>query len=69
VSAPRQLALALALLLAASLHAQIAPSSILLPTGVAYDTTGNLCFADANRHQVFESTIGGQLLVFAGTGT
>ena len=67
MSAPRQLALAL--LLSASLHAQVTPSSILLPSGIAYDTTGNLYFADANRHQVFEATIGGQLLVFAGTGT
>ena len=56
------------LLLAASLaaHAQTAP---LLPSGVAYDTSGNLYFADTNRQQVFEATLAGALVVVAGTGT
>ncbi|WP_182276784.1 Ig-like domain repeat protein [Granulicella sp. 5B5] len=65
----RQLAIAITLLIAARLYAQVTPSSILLPTGMAYDTAGNLYFTDANRHQVFESTLGGQLLLIAGTGT
>jgi sugar lactone lactonase YvrE len=41
----------------------------LLPSGVAYDAAGNLYFADTNRQQVFESTLGGALVVVAGTGT
>jgi sugar lactone lactonase YvrE len=49
--------------------AQITASSILSPTGLAYDASGNLYFADADRHQIFESTLAGQLLVIAGTGT
>jgi sugar lactone lactonase YvrE len=40
----------------------------LLPAGVAYDAAGNLYFADTNRHQVFESTLAGQLIVVAGSG-
>ncbi len=40
----------------------------LLPSGVAYDAAGNLYFADTNRHQVFESTLAGALLVVAGSG-
>jgi sugar lactone lactonase YvrE len=40
----------------------------LLPTGVAYDAAGNLYFADTNRHQVYESTLAGALLVVAGSG-
>lgn len=70
--APRQLAalaVAFTLLFAQRLAAQVTPGAILLPTGIAYDTTGNLYFADANRHQVFESTVAGQLLLIAGTGT
>ncbi len=39
------------------------------PTGIAYDYSGNLYFADASRHQVFEATLGGQLLLVAGNGT
>ncbi len=54
-----------ALLLAAPLQAQ----TPLLPTGLAYDATGNLYFADANRHQVFEATLAGTLVTIAGTGT
>ena len=45
------------------------PSSLLLPTALAYDTAGNLYIADANRHQVFEATLAGALIVVAGTGT
>ena len=54
---------------AAPALAQVSPASILLPSGIAYDAAGNLYFADANRHQVFESTLGGALLVIAGNGT
>ncbi len=39
-----------------------------LPAGVAYDTAGNLYFADVNRHQVFEASLGGALVVVAGSG-
>jgi sugar lactone lactonase YvrE len=53
----------------ASLPAQIAASSIQLPVALAYDAAGNLYFADANRHQIFEATLGGQLLLVAGSGT
>jgi streptogramin lyase len=63
--AARLLATALLLTLAAGLHAQ----SPLLPTGLTYDTTGNLYFADANRHQIFEATLAGTLITIAGTGT
>ncbi len=61
--------LALLLLCAAiSLRAQTIAGSIQLPVALAYDSTGNLYFADANHHQVFEATLGGQLLVVAGSG-
>jgi sugar lactone lactonase YvrE len=40
----------------------------LLPAGVAYDAAGNLYFADTNRHQVYESTLAGALVVVAGNG-
>jgi DNA-binding beta-propeller fold protein YncE len=40
----------------------------LLPTGIAYDSAGNLYFADTNRHQVFESSLSGKLTVVAGSG-
>ena len=40
----------------------------LLPTSVAYDAAGNLYFADTNRHEVYESTVGGVLTVVAGDG-
>ena len=49
------------------LAAQAAPS-LLLPYGIAYDSTGNLYIADAARHQVFEATLGGAWLVVAGSG-
>ncbi len=62
---PHHLALAL-IFLAAHANAQLSP---LLPTGIASDATGNLYFADANRHQVFEATLGGQLVLIAGNGT
>ncbi len=52
-----------------ALRAQTAPSSLLLPSAIAYDAAGNLYIADANRNQVFEATLGGTLLVFAGSGT
>lgn len=40
----------------------------LLPTSVAYDSVGNLYFADTNRQQVFESSLAGALTVVAGNG-
>ena len=40
----------------------------LLPNGIAYDATGNLYFADTNRHQVYESSLAGVLTVVAGSG-
>jgi sugar lactone lactonase YvrE len=61
--------LASLLLIAASALATRAQTSPLLPSGVAYDAAGNLYFADTNRHQVFESTLAGQLIIVAGTGT
>ena len=40
----------------------------LLPTSVAYDGAGNLYFADTNRHEVYEASLGGVLMVVAGDG-
>jgi sugar lactone lactonase YvrE len=62
--------LSLVLLANAHLAAQTAAQTTapLLPAGVAYDASGNLYFADTNRHQVFESTLAGQLLTVAGSG-
>jgi sugar lactone lactonase YvrE len=64
------LALAIPFLANTYLAAQTASQTVapLLPTGVAYDAAGNLYFVDTNRHQVFESTLGGQLLTVAGSG-
>ena len=39
------------------------------PTGVAYDTTGDLFIADTARNQVFEISAGGAITVVAGNGT
>ena len=39
------------------------------PSGVAYDTTGDLFIADTARNQVFEITVGGAIAVVAGNGT
>jgi sugar lactone lactonase YvrE len=39
------------------------------PTGVAYDTAGDLFIADTSRNQVFEITVGGVVTVIAGNGT
>jgi sugar lactone lactonase YvrE len=50
-------------------QAQSAPALPLLPNGVAYDTAGNLYFADTNRHQVYESSLAGVLSVVAGSGS
>jgi sugar lactone lactonase YvrE len=61
--------LATLLLTAAATLGARAQTSPLLPSGVAYAAAGNLYFADTNRHQVFESTLAGQLIVVAGTGT
>ncbi len=40
----------------------------LLPSSVAYDAAGNLYFADANRHEVYESSLAGVLTVVVGDG-
>ncbi|SEF74497.1 NHL repeat-containing protein [Bryocella elongata] len=41
----------------------------LRPAAVAYDAAGNAYFADTDRNQVYESTLGGTLLVVAGNGS
>jgi len=43
-------------------------ASLLLPSAIAYDAAGNVYFADTNRNQVLEATLGGQLIVVAGNG-
>jgi len=48
-----------------SAQAVVAPR---LPSGIAYDAAGNLYFADVNRHQVYEATLAGALVVIAGSG-
>ncbi len=42
--------------------------SLLLPAATAYDSAGNLFFADSRQHQVFELTVAGVSRVVAGTG-
>ena len=44
-------------------------NALLWPAAIAYDAGGNLYIADSGRNQVFEATLGGALLVVAGTGT
>ncbi len=44
------------------------PQPVLLPAALAYDANGNLFIADAARSQVLELTVGGDVLVVAGTG-
>ncbi|HEY2474306.1 MAG TPA: hypothetical protein VGI19_05835, partial [Candidatus Cybelea sp.] len=39
------------------------------PAGVAYDPAGDLFIADTARNQVFEVSVGGAVIVIAGTGT
>jgi len=56
-----------AALLCAPVRAQTT-SSLLLPSAIAYDTAGNVYFADTNLNQVLESTLSGQLIVVAGSG-
>jgi sugar lactone lactonase YvrE len=64
------LATLLALTIAARSQAPSpAPSTILQPSGVAFDAAGNLYFADASRNQVYESTLAGTLVLIAGNGT
>jgi len=43
-------------------------TSLLLPSAIAYDAAGNVYFADTNLNQVLEATLGGQLIVVAGSG-
>ncbi len=52
-----------------TLSAQAQSNALLWPSAIAYDPAGNLYIADSGRHQVFEATLGGTLLVFAGSGT
>ncbi len=55
-------------------HAEALPSasqatpSLLLPVAVAYDSAGNLFFADSRLHQVLELTLAGTWSVVAGSG-
>ena len=44
-------------------------NGLLWPSAIAYDTAGNLYIADSGRHQVFEATLAGTLVVVAGLGT
>ena len=48
--------------------AQANPSPLLLPAALAYDGAGDLFIADSNRNQILEATVGGKLVVVAGTG-
>ena len=41
---------------------------LLLPSALAYDAAGDLYIADVGRHQVFEATLAGTLVLIAGTG-
>ncbi|HEY5380897.1 MAG TPA: Ig-like domain repeat protein [Acidobacteriaceae bacterium] len=48
--------------------AQSAATTLMRPSGVAYDAAGNLFVADADRNQILEITLAGLLKVVAGTG-
>lgn len=48
---------------------QASANPLLWPSAIAYDAAGNLYIADSGRHQVFEATLAGRLLVVAGVGT
>ena len=48
-------------------QARVSPG-LMLPSGIAYDTAGNLFIADARRNQVFEVMLSGVTAVVAGTG-
>lgn len=61
--------LCLLALFVGSLRAQATQNALLWPSAIAYDTAGNLYIADSGRHQVFEATLAGTLLVVAGSGT
>ncbi len=54
---------------ALSARAQAQANALLWPAAIAYDAAGNLYIADSGRHQVFEATLAGTLLVLAGSGT
>ena len=45
-----------------------ASPGLVLPSGIAYDTAGNLFIADARRNQVFEVMLSGVIAIVAGTG-
>jgi hypothetical protein len=55
-------------LLGSAVGAAQTASTLLLPTGVAYDSAGNLFVADAHRNQVLEVMLSGVTTVVAGTG-
>jgi hypothetical protein len=42
--------------------------SLIHPSGIAYDAAGNLFIADANRNQILEVTLAGNLTIVAGSG-
>jgi hypothetical protein len=44
-------------------------SPLMRPTGVAYDSVGDLFIADTARNQVFEISVGGAITIVAGNGT
>ena len=68
----RAIALLLVLLTGAAgaraADAQAAAPALLLPSAIAYDAAGNLFIVDTDRNQVLESTLGGALIVAAGSG-
>ena len=46
----------------------VATGALREASAIAYDTAGNLYIADASAHRVYEATLGGALLVVAGSG-
>jgi sugar lactone lactonase YvrE len=65
----REIALLACCFLSMPLHGQSANTPLILPEGVAFDTAGNLYFAETGRHVVRRLTPAGVLSVVAGTGT
>lgn len=49
--------------------AQSSANQLRMPSALAYDAAGNLYIADAAGNQVLEATLGGTLVVIAGTGS
>jgi hypothetical protein len=71
-SARSLLSLAVAMAFAASSAALVAQTAgvalPLRPVAVAYDAAGTAYIADTDRNQIYEATIGGALIVVAGSG-